>query len=284
MRLDGEIALVTGAGSGIGAASAGRLAAEGAAVAVTDLRGEAAERVCAQIVAAGGRAIALALDVADEEAVQQCVADVVDAFGPVSVLHNNAAATGLSGGGGDSTVAAMSTEVWDATMAVNARGPMLLSRAVLPAMVAAGRGAIVNTSSGAAAAAEHTRPAYGASKAALEALTRSIATQYGPDGVRCNAVAPGLVLTETVRGPGQGLRRMRTVFARHTPSPVGTPDEVARVVAFLASDEARYVNGVVLRVDGGMLAGQPYLAELLGRETTDPAPGPHPSTENRRTR
>jgi NAD(P)-dependent dehydrogenase (short-subunit alcohol dehydrogenase family) len=269
-ELAGEVALVTGAGSGIGAASACRLAAEGAAVAVTDLRGEAAERVCADIAAAGGQAIALTLDVADEDAVGRCVDEVARRLGPVSVLHSNAAATALSGGGGDAEVATMSAEIWDTTMAVNVRGPMMLARAVLPAMVAAGRGAIVTTSSGAAAAAEHTRPAYGASKAALESLTRSIAARYGRDGVRCNAVAPGLVLTETVRGPGRGLRRMRGVFARHTPSPLGTPDDIARVVAFLVSDAARYINGVVLHADGGMRAAQPYLAELLGRAAEDP--------------
>ncbi|WP_236706021.1 SDR family NAD(P)-dependent oxidoreductase [Frankia sp. ACN1ag] len=263
--LAGEVALVTGAGSGIGAASARRLAAEGAAVAVTDLAEASAARVRDEIVAAGGRAVALALDVADEAAVRDCVERVVAELGPIGVLHNNAAATALSGGGGDAEVLTMTAELWDATMAVNVRGPMLLARAVLPAMIAAGRGSIVNTSSGAAAAAEHLRPAYGASKAALESLTRSIATRYGPVGVRCNAIAPGLVLTDTVRGPGRGLRRMRAVFAAHTPSPLGTPDEVARVVAFLASDAARYVNGVVLRVDGGMGAAQPYLADLLGR-------------------
>jgi NAD(P)-dependent dehydrogenase (short-subunit alcohol dehydrogenase family) len=265
MTLDGEIALVTGAGSGIGAASASRLAAEGAAVAVTDLRVQDADRVRAEIVAAGGRAIGLPLDVADEKAIAWCVEEVTRSLGPVSVLHSNAAATQLSGGGADGEVATMSSEIWDATMAINVRGPMLLARAVLPGMIANHRGAIVNTSSGAAAAAEHTRPAYGASKAALEALTRSIATRYGPDGVRCNAIAPGLVLTETVRGPGRGLRRMRDVFARHTPSPVGSPEEVASVIAFLVSDQARYINGVVLRVDGGLLAAQPYLADFLRR-------------------
>src|SRR5258708_3626586 len=117
--LRGQTALVTGAGSGIGAASARRLAAEGAAVAVTDLRGEAADAVRAQIVAAGGRAIALALDVADEDAVGRCVDEVGRLLGPVSVLHNNAAATALSGGGADADVLTMSVRAWDATMAVN---------------------------------------------------------------------------------------------------------------------------------------------------------------------
>jgi NAD(P)-dependent dehydrogenase (short-subunit alcohol dehydrogenase family) len=263
--LAGQVALVTGAGSGIGAACARRLAAGGAAVAVTDLRGDLAEEVAGAIVRAGGQARAWALDVSDEGSIAAGVRDVAAALGQVSILHNNAAATDLSGSGDDSEIASMSVELWDRTMAVNLRGPMLMCRAVLPGMIAAGRGAIVNTSSGAARVAEHTRPAYGASKAALEALTRSVATRYGPDGIRCNAVAPGLTLTDTVTGPGRGVAKLRAIMRRHTPSAVGTPEEVAAVVAFLASDQARCVNGVVLTADGGLLAAQPYLADFLGR-------------------
>jgi NAD(P)-dependent dehydrogenase (short-subunit alcohol dehydrogenase family) len=259
------VALVTGAGSGIGAACARRLAADGAAVAVTDLKAELAHAVADTIVRAGGQARAWALDVGDEESIAGCVEDVAAALGPVSILHNNAAATDLSGSGDDSEIVSMSVELWDRTMAVNLRGPMLMCRAVLPAMIRAGGGAIVNTSSGAARAAEHTRPAYGASKAALEALTRSVATRYGPDGVRCNAVAPGLTLTGTVTGPGRGVAKLRAIMQRHTPSALGTPEEVAAVVAFLVSDQARYLNGIVLAADGGMLAAQPYVADFLGR-------------------
>jgi NAD(P)-dependent dehydrogenase (short-subunit alcohol dehydrogenase family) len=260
-----EIALVTGAGSGIGAACAHRLARDGATVVVTDLEGGRAEQVATAIVDAGGSAVGLALDVAAEKDVATVVRRVVDDVGVVSVLVNNAAATDLSGSGRDRDVVTMDVEVWDRTLAVNLRGAMLLCRAVLPGMLSAGRGSIVNTSSGAASAAEHTRPAYGASKAALEALTRSVAVTYGPAGIRCNAVAPGLTLTAAVTGPGRGLEKMRTLFQRHTPSALGAADDVASVVAFLASDAARYVNGVVVRVDGGMGAAQPYVADFLGR-------------------
>ncbi|MCW2622295.1 MAG: putative 3-oxoacyl-[acyl-carrier protein] reductase [Frankiales bacterium] len=262
---DGAVALVSGAGSGIGAAVARALARDGARVVVTDLDPARAEQVAAGLVAAGGHALALALDVADEAAIGACVAEVGRVFGLPTVLVNNAAATDLSGSGRDGDVLTMETDVWDRTMAVNLRGAMLLTRAVLPGMLAAGGGAVVNISSGGAAAAEHTRPAYAASKAGLEALTRSVAAVYGPQGVRCNAVAPGLTLTETVSGPGRGLEKLRAVFARHTPSPLGTADDVADVVSFLASGAARYVNGVVLRVDGGLLASQPYLADFLKR-------------------
>jgi NAD(P)-dependent dehydrogenase (short-subunit alcohol dehydrogenase family) len=260
-----DVALVTGAGSGIGAAVARRLAGDGAVVVVTDVDEGRAMAVAASLVALGGQAHARRLDVADEAAGQRVVQEAADRLGPISVLINNAAATDLSGSGQDADVLTMDVAVWDRTLAVNLRGAMLLCRAVLPGMLAAGRGAIVNTSSGAAAAAEHTRPAYGASKAALEALTRSVATAYGPRGVRCNAVAPGLTLTETVMGPGRGLEKLRSVFQRHTPSPLGSADDVAGVIAFLASDASRYVNGVVLRVDGGLLASQPYLADFLSR-------------------
>lgn len=258
----GEIALVTGAGSGIGAACARRLASDGAVVVVTDLDPGRAAEVAASLSSAGR---SWGLDVADEAAVTRIAGQVQDQVGQISILINNAAATDLSGGGRDGDVLTMDVDVWDRTFAVNLRGAMLMCRAHLPGMLAAGRGAVVNTSSGAAAAAEHTRPAYGASKAGLEALTRSVATAYGPRGVRCNAVAPGLTLTPTVLGPGRGLEKLRSVFQRHTPSPLGTADDVAAVVSFLASDAARYINGVVLPVDGGLLAAQPYLADFLGR-------------------
>jgi NAD(P)-dependent dehydrogenase (short-subunit alcohol dehydrogenase family) len=260
--LAGKVALVTGAGSGIGAATARLMAAEGAAVAVSDIRLDAAEVVAADIRSRGGEARAYALDVESEDRVRTCVAAVREWRGPISVLHNNAAATGLSGGGDDSTVEAMTQELWDRTMAVNVRGAMFCCKHVLPAMVEAGTGSIVNTSSAAGSAAEHTRAAYGVSKAALDGLTRNVASHYGPHGIRCNGVAPSLTLTDTVAGPGRGLERMRMLFAKHTPSPLGTPEEVAQVVVFLASDRARYVNGVTMRVDGGMGAQQPYAAEF----------------------
>lgn len=261
--LTGKIALVTGAGSGIGAASARLMAAEGAAVVVSDIQLESAEIVAAEIVDAGGQARAYRLDVADEAQIVACVAAAREWYGPISVLHNNAAATALSGGGQDALVDSMSQDLWDQTMAVNLRGPMLCAKHVLPAMVAAGSGAIVNTSSGAGSAAEHTRPAYGVSKAGVDALTRNIASAYGPRGIRCNGVAPSLTLTATVAGPGRGLEKMRAIFAKHTPSALGTPEEVAQVVVFLASDQARYVNGVTVAVDGGLSARQPYTADFL---------------------
>jgi NAD(P)-dependent dehydrogenase (short-subunit alcohol dehydrogenase family) len=261
--LTGKVALVTGAGSGIGAACARLMAAEGAAVVVSDIRLESAEAVADEIARAGGEARAHRLDVSDEAQIAACVASARQWFGPISVLHNNAAATELSGGGDDAMVDAMSQELWDQTMAVNLRGPMLCAKHVLPGMVAAGSGAIVNTSSGAGSAAEHTRPAYGVSKAGVDALTRNIASAYGPRGIRCNGVAPALTLTATVAGPGRGLEKMRAIFAKHTPSPLGTPEEVAQVVVFLASDQARYVNGVTVAVDGGLSARQPYTADFL---------------------
>lgn len=263
--LDGKVALVTGAGSGIGAACARLMAAEGAAVVVSDVRRDGADAVAARIAAQGGEARAYQLDVASEDEIRGCVAQVIDWYGRISVLHNNAADTALSGSGADATLDQMTQQIWDRTMAVNLRGPMLCSKHVIGHMVEAGGGAIVNTSSGAGSAAEHTRTAYGVSKAGLDALTRAIASQYGAAGVRCNGVAPSLTLTDTVRGPGRGLERMRAIFAKHTPSPLGSPEEIARVVVFLASDDARYVNGVTVPVDGGLSSRQPYTGDFLAR-------------------
>ncbi|MCW2529287.1 MAG: putative 3-oxoacyl-[acyl-carrier protein] reductase [Pseudonocardiales bacterium] len=260
-----EVALVTGAGSGIGAACAMRLAADGARVVVTDSVAARAADTVAQIIDAGGRAEAVTIDVSDEAAIESGLQQAAGCFGAVSILVNNAAATDISGSGRDSDILGMDAATWDRTFAVNLRGAMFMCRGVLGPMITAGRGAIVNVSSGAASASEHTRPAYSASKAGLEALTRSVATAYGRQGIRCNAVAPGLTLTKTVAGPGRGLEKMRALFQRHTPSPLGTAEEVAQVVAFLASDAARYVNGVIVPIDGGMAAAQPYLADFLGR-------------------
>jgi NAD(P)-dependent dehydrogenase (short-subunit alcohol dehydrogenase family) len=190
---------------------------------------------------------------------------VIAALGVPTLLVNNAAATHLSGTGRDRDLLETEVGVWDESYRVNLRGTMLVTKTLLPHLLAVGDGHIVNLSSGSAAKAEPTRFAYSASKAGVESLTRNVAAFYGPRGIRCNAVAPGLVLTEAASAPGRSLDRFRSVFARHTPSALGTPEELAAVIAFLLSDDSRYINGVVLSVDGGLLAGQPYLADLLKR-------------------
>ncbi len=246
--LDGKVALVSGAGRGIGAATVRHLCRLGARVAVTDRDPEAAHAVAAELVDAGHEAVGLACDVSDGDAVSGAVEATVRRFGSVDLLDHNAAWTDF---GSDLGAEDVDLATWDRVLATNTTGGLLLVRAVLPLMRARGGGSIVLVSSGSAAIGEHRRVAYGVSKAAIEQLGRHVATRYGRDGIRCNVVAPGFVLTASAaRGvPEAG----RVALAAQNPlGRLGTPDDIAHAVGFLLSDRAGFVNGQVLRVDGGL--------------------------------
>jgi NAD(P)-dependent dehydrogenase (short-subunit alcohol dehydrogenase family) len=256
-RFKGKVAIVTGAGSGIGRATAELLASEGASVTVADIRAAAAEEVVAGIAAAGGSARAQVLDVSDPDAVEAMIADTVDAFGGLDVLHNNAAA--LDQSPHDTDVVAMELATWDRVLAVNLTGPMLGCRFAIPAMIERGGGAIVNTASVAAFYGGRSLTAYGTSKAGLVSLTRYVATAFADRGIRCNAVAPGVVLPEKTQEALGGPMgdRLRHYTVSHLTGRLGYPEEIAHAVAYLASDDAAFVTGEVLRVDGGMTAHAP---------------------------
>jgi len=256
-RFVGRVAIVTGGAGTIGRATAHRLAAEGASVTVADRRADAATAVVDEIVGAGGVARAQAVDVTDPDAVEAMVRDTVAAFGRLDVLHNNAAAIALNGR--DQDVVTMDLDTWRAVLDVNLTGPMLGCRAAIPVMLDGGGGAIVNTASAAAFYGSPTLAAYGTSKAGLVALTRYVAVAYAGRGIRCNAVAPGVVVDgaaqEALGGPmGDRLRRYTV---SHPVGRLGLPEEIAAAVAYLASDEGAFVNGETLRVDGGMTATGP---------------------------
>ena len=259
-RFTDKVAIVTGGGSGIGRATALLLASEGASVTVADIAEPAAAAVVAEIEAAGGRARAQITDVADADAVAAMVADTVQAYGGLDVLHNNAAA--LDQNRVDQDVVTMDLATWERVLAVNLTGPMLGCRFAIPALLERGGGAIVNTASAAAFYGSHSLAAYGTSKAGVVALTRYVATAYGERGIRCNAVAPGVVVAraaqEALGGPmGDRLRRYST---SHLVGRLGYPEEIAASVAYLASDDAAFVTGEVLRVDGGFTAHTPTYA------------------------
>jgi NAD(P)-dependent dehydrogenase (short-subunit alcohol dehydrogenase family) len=259
-RFTDRVAIVTGGGSGIGRATARLLASEGASVTVADIAADPARAVVAEIEAAGGTARAQVLDVADAAAVERMVADTVAAYGGLDVLHNNAAA--LDQNRFDQDVATMDLATWDRVLAVNLTGPMLGCRYAIPAMLERGGGSIVNTASAAAFYGSHSLAAYGTSKAGVVALTRYVATAYGERGIRCNADAPGVVVDEQTQealgGPmGERLRRYST---SHLTGRLGYPEEIALAVAFLASDDAAFVTGEILRVDGGFTAHSPTYA------------------------
>lgn len=261
-RFDDRAAVVTGGGSGIGEATAHRLASEGAAVVIADIDLGAAERVVTDIEAAGGRALACEVDMAVEADVERMVATTVEAFGSIDMLHNNAAGTGPDMVGRDKGVLELTTELFDRTIAVNTRGPMIACRAAVPHMIERGRGSIINMITLHALSGDDRFTAYAMSKAALIALTRSVATQFGRQGIRCNAVAPGATITPALEREMDADQIAKR--ARHCLTPaLGKPDNVADLVAFLFSDESAFITGEVVRVDGGALSHLPAYADRL---------------------
>jgi NAD(P)-dependent dehydrogenase (short-subunit alcohol dehydrogenase family) len=259
-RFSDKIAIVTGGGSGIGAATARLLAAEGAAVTVADIDEAAAGALVDEIRSAGGTARAQRADVADPEAAEAMVAGTVAAFGGLDILHNNAAVIDLNRV--DQDLVTMDLATWDRVLAVNLTGPMLGCRFAIPALLERGGGSIVNTASAAAFYGSDSLAAYGVSKAGIVSLTRSVATAYGEQGIRCNAVAPGVVVAHEVQDALGGPMgdRLRGITTSHLVGRLGYPEEIAAAVAFLASDDAAFVTGEVLRVDGGFTAHSPTYA------------------------
>lgn len=250
-RLDGQVAIVTGGASGIGAATVALLAADGASVVVADVDVDSAERIAEAARVQGGEASAVCADIADESAVAALVDTTVSRYGRVDILDNNAALTDREVLAEDTDVGSMDAEVWDRMFAVNLRGQMLTTKYVVPHMVAQRHGAIVNVSSGAALKGDLIRTSYSASKAGIESLTRSIATQYGRAGVRANTIVPGLILTDAARSgiPEDLLAR----YTSTTLTPyIGAPRDVADLIRFLVGEQSRYITGQTFVIDGGM--------------------------------
>ncbi|AKK62427.1 SDR family oxidoreductase [Xanthomonas oryzae] len=257
-RCEGKVAVVTGAAAGIGKACALAIAREGGRVVVADIDGPAATACATQIVDDAGQALAVATDIADAQAVAALFETARQQWGGVDLLVNNASAMQLTPR--DRAILDLDLAVWDQTMATNLRGTLLCCRQAIAQMLVRGGGAIVNMSSCQGLSGDTAQTAYAASKAAMNMLSASLATQYGHAQIRCNAVAPGLIMTERLLAKLDAS--MQAHLRRHQLLPrVGRPEDVAALVTFLLSDDAAFITGQVLCIDGGMLAHLPTYAD-----------------------
>jgi NAD(P)-dependent dehydrogenase (short-subunit alcohol dehydrogenase family) len=250
--LKDKVFIVTGGGSGIGAATVSRLLAEGARVAAAGTRPEGLARTRAAAGAAADNLLTVQFDLRDEDSIGSLVAQTVDGFGRLDGVANVAAGVVPGLIDQDDGVENLDVDLWAEVLRINLIGTGLVIRESLPAIVAAGGGSIVNVSSAAAWLGETTRPAYGASKIGLHSLTRHTARAWGHENVRCNAVAPGKVLsdkgmTTTPQGYNQAMLD-RMCLPR-----LGQPQDLASMLAFLLSDESSWITGQILSVDGGLM-------------------------------
>jgi 2-hydroxycyclohexanecarboxyl-CoA dehydrogenase len=246
MSLKGKVAVVTGAGSGIGRAIAVRLARDEAAIAVLDLNGEGAAETVKLITDAGGKAMALVADCANEKAIKEAATKIRAEWGPITILVNNA---------GIATFVPymdISEEVWDRTIAINLKGPHLFCREVIPDMLAAGWGRIINITSSSVQSGSVAQAHYVSSKGGLLGLTKALALEYAPTGITVNMVPPGFIDTPMLRGAPIDAE----AFAKTLPMKrIGQPEDIAAACAYLASEEANYMTGQTISTNGGRYMG-----------------------------
>lgn len=254
--LSGKVAIVTGGASGIGAAACRRFVQEGAKVVIGDINGEGAAALAAEL---GPNALPVWFDAVDVASIKAMVDKTVEHFGGINFLYNNAAL--LHAMPHDTNPIDIDFEWWDRIFAGNVRGYMAGCKYAIPHILKAGGGSIVMTSSASAMLGDLSMFAYGASKAAIISLAHYVATIYGKQGIRCNAVSPGLVLTD---GCKKNISdEIETIMAENTLAPrLGQPDDLAAMAVFLCSDDAQYITGQNIAVDGGLLAHLPYYSDM----------------------
>lgn len=258
--LQGKAAIVTGAAQGIGLATAEQLVRAGASVTVMDINGEGVREVARRLTEAGGQVQAAEGDVAAESDVARMIAETIASYGRLDILINNAVVYDRAIEGADLNVVNTPDKVWERTMAVNLHGAVLGCRHAIPAMLENGGGSIVNVGSTAGFSGDTNHVAYAASMAAKYSLTRSIATAHGRKGIRCNAVATGLVLSPTARTNLDPVKM--DVYESNLLVPdFAVPEDIASLITFLSSPAACYITGQTIIADGGFQAHQPWHAQ-----------------------
>lgn len=259
--LEGRVAIVTGGSGGIGSETCRVLAERGASIVVADIAENSAQELAEKLRGDGHKAIAIGVDLAEETQIKTMIAKTVDTFGRLDILDNNAALLTPEMAQADGNIETMETDIWDKVFRVNTRGAMISCREALKVMAVQKSGSIINTASNLALQGNVIQAAYSASKAAVIQMTRSIATSHGKIGIRCNAVLPGLTGTDAALShlPPELIE----IVTEETLTPfLGRPVDIASLVAFLASDEARYITGQAIAADGGTSIHIPGFARL----------------------
>lgn len=247
-RVQGKVAVVTGGASGIGLAASRLLAAEGASVVIGDLEQDKAAAAAEEISDLGGQALGVAVDAMDEKSLVALVQAAVEKFGALHVMCNH---VGGSNPRKDLDLLRLDLDEFDRVMRLNVRSTVIGCQAALPHLIAAGGGSIINTASVGGLSGDFLQVAYGTAKAAVIRLTQYVATQYGSRYVRCNAVAPGAVMTPALRN-NLSAESIEAIRGHNALPFIGAPEDIAAAMLFLASDESRYITGQLLVVDGGM--------------------------------
>jgi NAD(P)-dependent dehydrogenase (short-subunit alcohol dehydrogenase family) len=253
-ELEGKVAIVSGAHRGIGLETAKLMASRGAKVVMADISKDALG-VAVKEIEAYGEVMGAFVDISVEGSVKDLMELTLDTFGRLDILDNNAAVTGS----GDGTLLDMDMDVWDKTFAINSRGTMLMCKHGVAAMLHSGGGSIINISSGTSLAGQVYTTAYACSKGAINTLTKYVATQYGAQGIRCNALALGLVMTEALEEAMPEAFQQLYVENKLT-GRLGRPADIAEMVSFLGSDRSAWITGQIYSVDGGFFAHGPQMA------------------------
>ncbi|EKN66894.1 short-chain dehydrogenase/reductase SDR [Neobacillus bataviensis LMG 21833] len=263
-RLENKVAIITGAASGMGEATAKLFASEGAKIVAADINMEALERVVKEIKDKNGEAIAQFVDIGEEEKIKEMIQAAVDTYGRLDILHNNAARLDFKN---DLNVKDLDVFEWDETMRYNLRSVMLGTKYAIPVMLENGGGSIINTASMGGQVGELTKSAYAAAKAGVIGLTKSTAVQFGKQGIRCNAIAPGMVLNDfIIENAPEGLKQLIEVYQEtKLVNRIGNPRDIANLALFLASEESDFITGQVINADGGILAQNPTVPQVKSK-------------------